>query len=290
VAACGKAELYRGLDEREANEFVVRLASYKIDAEKVLVPAERGEPTFTIAVPKDKLGQAFEVLEKYNLPKDKGHGIAAVYPGGGLIPGAFEEKAKYLLALTGEIEMTLRSIDRVVDARVHVVVPEESVLKDEDEGTVRPTASVLYKYIPDEKAELPIKDVDLKQLVARSVEGLSPTDVTVVALPVVAHVAAPAAPGPDGTPSPGPAGDFTLEQCMAKFKDEIASKDVVKMKALGPIVVREDSFTKLAGVLIGLGVLTVLFLALFLVTLFQKMSLNRKLSAAQKAAKVKKPA
>src|SRR5439155_12736269 len=116
--------------------------------------------------------------------KDKGDGVQEVYPGGGLIPGQFEEKAKYLLALTGEIETTLRSIDRVIDARVHVVIPEESVLKDEDEGTVRPTASVLIKYLPSADGKKPIEDMDVKQLVARAVEGLNVNDVTVVSIAV----------------------------------------------------------------------------------------------------------
>ena len=167
VAGCGDDELYHHLDEQEANEFIVKLAGAGITSEKAIEPAERGEPTWKIIVPKEKLDLAFHVLETFGLPKEKGHGVMAVYPGGGLIPGQFEEKAKYFLAVTGELEKTLESIDRVVEARVHVVVPEESVLKDEEEGIVRPTASVLLRYMATSDGKKPIEDMDVKQLVAR---------------------------------------------------------------------------------------------------------------------------
>jgi type III secretion protein J len=279
AAGCGKAELYHHLDEKEANEFIVTLAGAGITAEKAVEPAERGEPTYKIEVPKENLELAFHVLETYGLPRDKGHGIAQVYPGGGLIPGQFEEKAKYLLALTGEIETTLRSINRVVDARVHVVIPAESILKDEDEGTVRPTASVLIKYIQSPDGKKPIEDMDVKQLVSRAIEGLSINDVTVVPIAV-----APPAPGHSaegGGAAPG--AEMTVDQCIEKYN----LVDKVELRKVGPIAVHKDSYKYFLGVLGALAGVTLVFFVLWLVAFLQASSLRKKL-AAQKS-KTKKP-
>ena len=283
VAGCGKAELYHHLDEKEANEFIVKLAGAGIPSEKAIEPAERGEPTWKIIVPKEKLELAFHVLETFGLPKEKGMGIMAVFPGGGLIPGQFEEKAKYFLALTGELEKTLESIERVVDARVHVVVPEESVLKDEEEGIVRPTASVLLRYIASSDGKKPIEDMDVKQLVARAIEGLTINEVTVVALPVP-----PASThGGDGHPvEGGAAGTMTLEQCLETYSKDLATN--VQLRRLGPIAVHQDSYKYLLGVLGALGGVTLVFAVLWLVAFLQASSLRKKLSATK--VKAKKPA
>ena len=281
AAGCGKAELYHHLDEKEANEFMVTLASAGITGSKEAELVERGEPTYMIKVPKEQLELAFHVLETYGLPRDKGHGIERVYPGGGLIPGQFEEKAKYLLALTGELEMTLRSIDRVIDARVHVVIPQESVLKDEDEGTVRPTASVLIKYMPTSDGKKPIEDMDVKQLVSKAIEGLSISDVTVVSIPVQPPVPGEVA----GESGAAGVGEMSAAQCLDKYKDTLVDK--VELRKVGPIAVHKDSYKYFIYVLVAMAGVTMVFFVLWIVAFFQASSLRKKL-ATQKS-KAKKP-
>jgi len=83
-------------------------------------------------------------------------------------------------AVTGELEKTMMTITGVVEARVHVVLPESDVLKEELQGPVITKAAVLLKYKPDRNGAVPFKEEDVKNLVANSVEGLKPADVTVV--------------------------------------------------------------------------------------------------------------
>jgi type III secretion protein J len=288
AAGCGRADLYRGLSERDANEFIVKLASAGVPSEKQIVPAERGDPTFTITVGKENLEKAFLVLEMYGLPRNKPKGIDEVYSGGGLIPGQFEEKAKYILALTGELEKTLRTISRVTDARVHVVLPEESVLRDSDEGAVRPTASVLIKFLPDAEGRKPYEDVDIKQLVARAIEGLNLNDVTVVSMPVQPVGSVNLSPEAGAAGAPGAAGKMTREQCLETYKDLCVDK--AELRKLGPLIVHKDSYTQVLGALGGLAVLTLLFLVLWIVAFLQSMGLKKKLAIAAKVNKAKKPA
>lgn len=286
LSACGKVDLYQDLNEKEANEFVVKLAESGIAATKEIVPAERGAPTFKIQVEKDKLSAAQKALEHYGLPRDVNKGVAHVYPGGGLIPGIFEEKAKYLLAVSGDLELTLNSIDRVVDSHVHVVIPEESVLKDEDEGTIRPTASVLLKYIPKD-GKKPIEEDDIRKLVARAVEGLDIKDVAVVTVPVDE----PAAVAPVGT-SGVSSSELSFDQFLEKYKTELAARfvDKTEVKPFGPIQIKKDTYNQFLIGFFVLVVLSVVFAGLSLFGLLRASSLKKRLGAQQQQrVKAKKP-
>ena len=79
-------------------------------------------------------------------------------------------------ALSGELTRTIKSISGVEDARVHVVLPDPSVFIDEQKQA---TAAVLIKTTPG--YDLPSSSVKgIVNLVASSVEGLTPDKVTVV--------------------------------------------------------------------------------------------------------------
>ena len=88
----------------------------------------------------------------------------------------FERRARYLWALQGELVRTIRSIQGVSDARVHIVVPERSLFVEDQRPA---TASVLLSLLPG--VELSRRQVrGIVHLVANSVEGLRPEHVTVV--------------------------------------------------------------------------------------------------------------
>ena len=81
-----------------------------------------------------------------------------------------------LLGLSGELTRTLKSVTGVVDARVQVVLPENSPLLDKAQWSP-PTASVLLKH---RGSAPPLTEDEIKSLVARGVEGLQPENVAVV--------------------------------------------------------------------------------------------------------------
>jgi type III secretion protein J len=181
MTACSQ-ELNHGLTEDQANEMVVTLSNNGINATKVMVPGE--VPSFTLSVPKRDAARAWEILEANHLPKPPSKGFGEVFSKTSLIPTAMEEKAMYMQAVTGELEKTLMTITGVVDARVHVVLPESDVLKTELQGPTATKAAVLLKYKADRNGAVPFKEEDVKNLVANSVEGLKPADVAVVATEV----------------------------------------------------------------------------------------------------------
>ncbi len=122
------------------------------------------------------LARAWRVLEENGLPRQKDKGLEDVFANSGMIPTATEEKARFLLGVSGEISKTLKSVAGVVDAHVLVVMPDVSPILDKSERTP-PTASVLLKY---RGHDLPLAEDDVKKLVARAVEGLQPENVAVV--------------------------------------------------------------------------------------------------------------
>jgi len=81
-----------------------------------------------------------------------------------------------LMALSGELSRTLKTVQGVVDARVQIVLPENSPLLDKSQWSPT-TASVLIRY---RGGSLPLSEDEVKKLVARGIEGLQADNVAVV--------------------------------------------------------------------------------------------------------------
>jgi len=102
---------------------------------------------------------------------------------------------RYIFAVSQELSRTLRSIDGVVEARVHVVIPQDDPLSDK----VRPSsAAVFIKHRPD--VDLRLLAPAVKDLVAHSIEGLAPDRVALTLFPAPRSVALSANPGPVDAP------------------------------------------------------------------------------------------
>ncbi len=88
----------------------------------------------------------------------------------------FVQKINYRRALEGELARTILQIDEVEAARVHLVVPEKALFKDDEKPA---TASVVLKL----KSGRPLRSEAVKgisHLVASSIEGLDAADVTIL--------------------------------------------------------------------------------------------------------------
>ncbi|OUM99497.1 MAG: flagellar M-ring protein FliF [Firmicutes bacterium ZCTH02-B6] len=88
----------------------------------------------------------------------------------------FDRQVRYNMALQGELTRTIRELDAVQDARVHIVIPERRLFARDERP---PTASVFLQLRPG--AQLTASQIrGIAHLVARSVEGLEPENVTIV--------------------------------------------------------------------------------------------------------------
>jgi type III secretion protein J len=177
-SACRKVALYHDLSEEEANDILVVLQQQGIDAEKVK-EVRQNEVFWTISVDSKRISDARRLLVEHNLPHKKELGLSGVYKEKGMIPTPDEQKARYLLALKGEIINSLTKIPDVVDADVVLSVPTpDEFAKDGDKK--RPTASVIVKARPSDAMQENLSEAKIQQFVANSVENLNPRDVSVI--------------------------------------------------------------------------------------------------------------
>ena len=183
LSGCGETvELHRQLSEQEANEVVAELADKHIRAQKV--PAKEG---VTVRVSASDISRAVRTLEAAGLPKVARITMGQTFRKEGVISTPLEERARYIYALSQELEATLSNIDGVIVARVHVVLPERVAPGE----PVQPaSASVFIKHDP--RLEPDNIRARVRRMVASSIPGMSTAvdnaqKLTVVFVPATAY-------------------------------------------------------------------------------------------------------
>jgi type III secretion protein J len=178
LAACSR-RLETGLSESDAQESVIVLRQHGIAATAEVEPGARKDGSswqVTVEGSSDKVVEAWNVLRQNGLPRKKQQGLEEVFSNSSLIPTAGEERARLTVGLGGELAKTLDSINGVVDAHINVVLPDNNELLDKSQQN--PTsASVLVRYQGNQP---PVTETEIKSLVAKGVEGLTPENVSVV--------------------------------------------------------------------------------------------------------------
>lgn len=186
LAGC-KETLLSKVTEPQANEVLAALSEARIDASKESID----ETHWQVKVDDAKIGQALVFLRNRGLPAQPSATMGEVFKKDGVISSATEERARYAFALQEDIAGTLRRIEGVVDARVHVAIPHTDPLATR----VTPvSASVFIKYRP--ALDIDIMAPSIKSMVMSSVEGLDFRNITLVALPAVRDAAADVPPAP----------------------------------------------------------------------------------------------
>lgn len=177
-AGCSR-QLEAGLTEDDAQQIVVVLRENGINATAELDPTQKKDAAawlVDVRGQSDTVVTAWKILSENGLPRKKVKGLDDVFANAGMIPTAGEEKARLLSGLNGELTRTLDSLPGVVDARVQVVLPDNTPLLDKNEQSP-PTASALIQFRGDQP---PLKEAEVKSLMAKSIEGLTPENVAVV--------------------------------------------------------------------------------------------------------------
>lgn len=180
VACSGAVNLVSGLTEADANEVLGLLLKADISATKTTSKAGVG-----IQVEAGSVSTAIDLLHRNGLPRERRSKLGDVFKKENLISSPLEERARYLYALSQELEQTLSSIDGVVTARVHVVLPERA---GPLEASTPSSASVFLKFQKGYGVESVV--VPVRALVANGIPGLSQDRVAVVLVPAAGAEAA----------------------------------------------------------------------------------------------------
>ncbi|AFN75359.1 Flagellar M-ring protein FliF [Melioribacter roseus P3M-2] len=160
--------LYTGLSAEDASKVVEYLNSqkiqYKID--------DNGQ---TIKIAREKVYETRLALAGRGIPSSGVIGYE-IFDKSTMGMSEFMQKLNYKRALEGELARTITQIDGVEGARVHIVIPQKTIFKEEEK---LPSASVVLKlrnsnFIGKENI------ASIVNLVSSSVEGMPPGRVSII--------------------------------------------------------------------------------------------------------------
>jgi flagellar M-ring protein FliF len=125
-------------------------------------------------VPKDKVTRLRMKLAEGGLPTGGGVGYEIFDKSDALGTTSFVQNINHLRALEGELARTIRAIDRIQAARVHLVLPERPLFARE---APEPSASIVVRV----RGTLDPQQIRaIRHLVASAVSGLKPQRVSIV--------------------------------------------------------------------------------------------------------------
>lgn len=159
---------YTGLSETDAAQIVQKLDENGISYQL--------KSSGTIEVPSDQVYSTRLLMAREGLPQSSTVGYELFSGTSMLGMTEFSQKVNYQRAIEGELERTIESIDAVKAVRVHLVIPEKSLLtSDQSLATASVTIQVSAGHVLEDAQVRAIT-----HLVASSVEGLKPENVVVV--------------------------------------------------------------------------------------------------------------
>ena len=159
--------LYTGLEPADAQALTAQL-----DAQGIAHEASADGKT--ISVPADKLDAARLQTATQGAPHSGRMGFE-LFDKMSWGQTEFDEKVTYQRALEGELEKTIQTLGDVESARVHLVMPTDSVFMDHERGA---KASVILKLRHSGLSKDAV--LAISRLVSGAVDELKPEDVSIV--------------------------------------------------------------------------------------------------------------
>lgn len=171
LAGCEKqTTLFSGLVERQANIVMAALLDNGITCTKT--PGDEG--TWNVMIGEGSFAKAVNLCEQRGLPQRTFQGVGDVFKKSGMVSSPSEERIRFMDAVAQDLSRTISMIDGVVDARVHVVLPENDPFA---KNTLPSSASVAIR----SRWDVDMTDAipQIKGLVKNSIEGLAFEKITV---------------------------------------------------------------------------------------------------------------
>ena len=164
LAGCDQeTPVHSGLAETQANLVMAALLGDGIEAHK----RAGAENTWDVFIPESQFARAVNLLERKGLPRRDYQGVGEVFRKSGMISSPSEERIRFMDALAQDLSRTISQIDGVIDARVHIVLPENDPFAKK---TLPSSAAVAIRSRWD--ADLRDYVPNIKALVQNSIEGV----------------------------------------------------------------------------------------------------------------------
>ena len=162
------ARLYSGLSEKDASQIVDKLKELNVDYSL----DDNGSAIYVAN--KDLYNLKLE-MAKAGLPENSGNGYE-MFDEVNIGMTDFLQKLNYRRALETELSRTIEQMDEVQTARVHIVIPEDRLFREDQKET---TASIILKLNRNVILEKN-QTQGLAFLVSSAVEGLKVQNITIV--------------------------------------------------------------------------------------------------------------
>jgi flagellar M-ring protein FliF len=166
IAEPPKSILFSGLEPRDASSVIAKLDAMSVKYE------QRGDGG-TILVPADQAAKIRMQLATEGVPA-AGVGYEIFDKSDAFGTTAFVQNVNRLRALEGELARTIRSIESIDSARVHLVIPDRQIFAQANQA---PSASVVVK-TRTRLGRGPVTAI--QHLVAAAVQGLTPNGVAII--------------------------------------------------------------------------------------------------------------
>lgn len=160
--------LYSKISQEDASAIVQQLEDLKI-------PFKLSHGGTTISVPSEHVYSTRLKMAGEGLPKGDSTGYE-LFDKNLIGLTDFMQKVNYIRALQGELGRTISEINEVENVRVHVVIPEEALF---EKNQKEPTASIIVTLKPGQFLDKE-QIGGIRYLVASSVVGLKPTNITII--------------------------------------------------------------------------------------------------------------
>lgn len=171
IAGCDdEATLFSSLEESQANAIMSVLLTDGISCSKK--PGDEG--TWNVMIDNSRFAEAVKICEKQGLPRRQFQGIGESFKKTGMVSSPSEERIRFMDAISQDLAKTISMIDGVIDARVHVVLPQNDPFA---KNTIPSSAAVAVRARWD--ADVSDAVPQIKSLVKNSIEGLSFEKITV---------------------------------------------------------------------------------------------------------------
>ena len=195
------------------------------ELERQGVPYELRNDGNIVMVPRDRVTRLRMSLAGEGLPKGGGIGYEIFDKSDALGTTSFVQNINNLRALEGELARTIRALDSVVAALVHLVLPERPLFSRDK---VEPSASIVLKV----HGTLEPQQVRaIRHLVASAVNGLKPQRVSIV--DEAGRLLA------DGSGDGDNSGDVSVDDRRTAFEKRLRDQvDAIVTSVVGPGHVR----------------------------------------------------
>ena len=163
------------MKDARAGKWLEGLKKYRLAALAALLEsgiaatkAPGDEGTWNVMIGEKDFAEAATLCERRGLPRRTFNGVGVVFKKTGMVSSPSEERIRFMDAIAQDLSQTISMIDGVVDARVHVVLPENDPFA---KNTLPSSAAVALRSRWD--ADLTEAIPQVKSLVKNAIEGLA---------------------------------------------------------------------------------------------------------------------